>query len=135
MSNKLQQGTQARAWMGRALSGLAIAFLLFDSVIKLIPIEPVLTTMQSLGYPGTAGFARFLGVLTLACTALYALPRTATLGAVLLTGLFGGAIATHVRVDAPLFSHVLFGVYLGAMIWGGLLLRRQTLVPALLSGA
>lgn len=131
MSNEPQALSRPRLWTGRTLSTLAIVFLLFDAVIKLVPIEVVQTTMQGLGYPPTVGFARFLGVLTLVCTALYAVPRTALLGAVLLTGLFGGAIATHVRVDSPLFSHVLFGVYLGALVWGGLFLRRPSVVRAM----
>ena len=110
-------------WAGRVLSGLAILFLLFDGLIKLPPLEIVTTTSRELGLPATESFARFLGVVTLACTALYAWPRTALLGAVLLTGLFGGAIATHLRLDSPLFSHTLFGVYLGLMVWGGIWLR------------
>ena len=110
-------------WAGRVLSGLAILFLLFDGLIKLPPLEIVTTTSSEMGLPATESFARFLGVVTLACTALYAWPRTALLGAVLLTGLFGGAIATHLRLDSPLFSHTLFGLYLGLMVWGGIWLR------------
>jgi len=110
-------------WAGRILSGLAVLFLLFDGLIKLPPLEIVITTMNELGYPATDSFARFLGVVTLACTALYAWPRTALLGAVLLTGLFGGAIATHLRIGSPLFSHTLFGIYFGVTVWGGLWLR------------
>jgi hypothetical protein len=110
-------------WAGRVLSGLAILFLLFDGLIKLPPLEIVVTTSKEMGLPATASFARFLGIVTLACTALYAWPRTALLGAVLLTGLFGGAIATHLRIGSPLFSHTLFGLYLGIVVWGGLWLR------------
>jgi len=110
-------------WAGRILSGLAVLFLLFDGLIKLPPLEIVITTMNELGYPATDSFARFLGVVTLACTALYAWKRTALLGAVLLTGLFGGAIATHLRIGSPLFSHTLFGIYFGVTVWGGLWLR------------
>lgn len=112
-------------WAGRILSGLAILFLIFDGIIKLPPLEIVTTTMKELGYPTTDSFARFLGVVTLACTALYAWPRTALLGAVLLTGLFGGAITTHLRIDSPLFSHTLFGIYFGIMVWGSLWLRDE----------
>lgn len=110
-------------WAGRILSGLAILFLLMDSAIKLVPIQAVYDSLQELGYPATTGFARLLGVITLAGTLLYAWPRTALLGAVLLTGLFGGAIATHLRLDHPLLSHTLFGVWLGLFVWGGLWLR------------
>lgn len=112
-------------WAGRILSGLAILFLLFDGMIKLQPLDIVTTTMKELGYPTTDSFARFLGVVTLACTALYAWPRTALLGAVLLTGLFGGAIATHLRIGSPLFSHTLFGIYFGITVWSGLWLRDE----------
>lgn len=110
-------------WTGRVMSGLAILFLLFDGGIKLVPLEIVITTSKEMGLPATESFARFLGVVTLVCTALYAWPRTALLGAVLLTGLFGGAIATHLKLDSPLFSHTLFGLYLGILVWGGLWLR------------
>ena len=110
-------------WTGRIMSGLAVLFLLFDGGIKLVPVEIVITTSNEMGLPATESFARFLGVVTLVCTALYAWPRTALLGAVLLTGLFGGAIATHLKLDSPLFSHTLFGLYLGILVWGGLWLR------------
>ena len=112
-------------WAGRILSGLAILFLVMDGVIKLVPIQPVTDSLKELGLPTTDSFARFLGVVTLACIALYAWPRTAVLGAVLLTGLMGGAMATHLRVGSPVFSHVLFGLYLGLFIWGGLWLRDE----------
>ena len=112
-------------WTGRVLSGLAVLFLLFDGVIKLVPIQPVTDSLRELGYPASNSFARFLGVVTLVCTALYAWPRTALLGAVLLTGLMGGAIASHLRLDHPLLSHTLFGVWLGLIVWGGLWLRDE----------
>ena len=117
---------------GRVLSGLVILFLIFDIVVKLIPLEIALTTSAELGYPSTAAFARGLGIVLLICTALYAYPKTSILGAIILTGYLGGAIATHVRVGSPLFSHVLFGVYLGLMLWGGLYLRDlglRALIP------
>jgi hypothetical protein len=119
-------GTSSRAyWTGGVMSGLVIAFLLFDAAIKLVPIAPVIETMAALGYP--PGLERGLGILVLVCTALYAVPRTAVLGAILLTGLFGGAMATHLRVGSPLFSHLLFGLYLGLLVWGGLYLRDARL--------
>lgn len=119
--------TKAALWTGRVLSGLVILFLTVDGVIKLVPIQPVIDSMRELGYPTSVSFARFIGVVTLVCTALYAWPRTSLLGAVLLTGLMGGAIATHLRLDHPLFSHTLFGVYLGLFLWAGLWLRDQRL--------
>ena len=112
-------------WTGRVMSGLVTAFLLFDGAIKLVPLPVVGETLEALGFP--AGLARGLGVLTLACAALYALPRTALLGAILLTGLLGGAMATHLRVGSPVFSHLLFGLYLGLVAWGGLYLRDPRL--------
>ena len=112
---------------GRIVSGLVVAFLLVDGAIKLVPIAVVTETMAQLGWPASDTLARVLGVLTLAGTILYALPRTSVLGAILLTGYLGGAIATHVRVGSPLFSHTLFGVYLGLLVWGGLYLRDRRL--------
>ena len=112
-------------WAGRIISGLLVAFLLFDGAIKLVPLDVVITTSQELGIP--AHLARTLGVLTLVCTLLYAFPRTAVLGAILLTGYIGGAIYVHVRAGSPMFSHTLFGVYLGLLAWGGLWLRDARL--------
>jgi DoxX-like family len=114
-------------WTGRVTSGLVIAFLIFDAVIKLVPLAPVTETLRELGFTPTDTLARTLGALTLACTVLYALPRTSALGAVLLTGYLGGATAIHVRAGSPVFSHLFFGLYLGAMLWAGLLLRDKRL--------
>jgi hypothetical protein len=112
-------------WAGRIISGLVIVFLLFDGAIKLVPLDIVLTTSKELGIP--THLARTLGVLTLLCTILYAIPRTAMLGAVLLTGYLGGAIYVHVLAGSPMLSHTLFGVYLGILAWGGLWLRDERL--------
>lgn len=112
-------------WTGRILSGLVIAFLLADGAMKLIPLAVVVETSEQLGIPGH--LARTLGVLTVACTLLYAIPRTAVLGAILLTGYLGGAMAIHLRAGSPVFTHLLFGLYLGAMVWGGLYLRDARL--------
>lgn len=117
--------SRAMLWTGRVLSALVVLFLTFDGAIKLVPIAPVTETMQQLGYPAGEGLARGLGILTLACAILYAVPQTSVLGAILLTGLLGGAIATHLRVGSPLFTHLLFGVYLGLLAWGGLFLRDE----------
>ncbi|MBD9448332.1 MULTISPECIES: DoxX family protein [unclassified Rhizobium] len=110
---------------GTVMSGLIVAFLVFDGAIKLVPIVPVTETMTALGYSGDPMLARGLGSLTLLCALLYAIPRTSVLGAILLTGLLGGAIATHLRVGSPVFSHLLFGGYLGLIAWGGLYLRYE----------
>ena len=122
--------SNAALWSGRVLSGLLILFLALDGAIKLVPLEVVTQTSLQLGIP--THLARTLGVLTLAGTLLYAFPRTSVLGAILLTGYFGGAIYVHVRADSPLFSHTLFGVYLGVIMWGGLWLRDsavRALIP------
>jgi hypothetical protein len=119
--------SRSALWTGRILSGIAVLFLLVDGAIKLVPIQPVIDSLRELGYPATDSLARFLGVLTLACTLLYAWPRTALLGAVLLTGLMGGAIASHLRLGDPLFTHTLFGVWLGLFLWVGLWLRDPRL--------
>lgn len=114
-------------WIGWTLSGLVILFMIFDGVIKLPPLAIVTETSAAMGLPTSVSFARGLGILGLACTALYAFPRTSVLGAVLLTGYMGGAIATQARIGSPIFSHLLFGVYLGIFLWGGLYLRDARL--------
>ena len=117
--------------VGRALSALAILFLAFDTAIKLVRAPIVAETLGSLGYPADLGLT--IGIVELVCLVLYAVPRTAVLGAILLTALFGGGIATHIRVGSPLFTHILFGVYLGLFVWGGLYLRNERLrelIPA-----
>jgi hypothetical protein len=110
-------------WAGRIISSLVVAFLAFDGAIKLIPLDIVTEASVQLGIP--THLARTLGILTLAATILYAIPRTSVLGAILLTGYFGGAVYVHVSAGSPLFNHTFFGVYLGAMIWGGLWLRDE----------
>jgi len=131
---ELTMNSRTIVWTGRVLSGIAVLFLTFDGIIKLVPIQPVTDSLRELGYPASDSFARFLGILTLLCTALYAWPRTAVLGAVLLTGIMSGAIASHLRLGDPLFSHTLFGVYLGLFFWVGLWLRDERvrrIMPAL----
>jgi hypothetical protein len=114
---------------GRIISGLAVAFLIFDSVGKLLEVQAVIDGTKQLGYPPDIVFG--LGVTLLACVVAYLVPRTSVLGAVLLTGYLGGAVATHVRVGNPLFTHVLFPTYVAALLWGGLVLRDARLRPLL----
>lgn len=109
-------------WVGRILSGLVIAFLLFDALGKLAKIEPVLKSMEELGIPATQAVT--IGIILLVITVLYAIPQTSAFGALLLTGYLGGAVAIHVRVGNPLFSHTLFPVYIGLLLWVGLTLRN-----------
>lgn len=112
---------KALTWIGRALSGLFVLFMAFDIGIKVINHPMVDQTMAQLGF--AAGLGRAIGWLELVCVALYLWPRTAVLGAVLLTGVFGGAMAAHIRVADPWVSHTLFSIYLGLFMWGGLWLR------------
>ena len=129
MSTVAQEAPTARPalWLGRVLSGLVIVFLLFDGAIKLVPWPVVTETMDRIGYGSGENLARSLGVITIACTILYAIPPTSILGAILLTGYLGGAMASHLRIGSPVFSHTLFGFYLGLMVWGGLWLRDRRL--------
>jgi hypothetical protein len=112
-----------RLWTGRVLSGIVVLFLLFDSVIKLLRVPAAVEGTVQLGYPPGVLFG--LGIVLLVCVVTYLVPRTALVGAVLLTGYLGGAIATHVRVGHPLLSHTLFPVYVAVLIWGGLFLRDE----------
>jgi hypothetical protein len=114
----------ALAWLP---SGLLILFLLLDGVIKLVPIQPVVDTVLALGWPADAATLRVLGALLIGVTLLYAWPRFALVGAILLTAYLGGAVATHARIGSPLFSHTLFGAYLGVLAWFGLWLRDPRL--------
>jgi hypothetical protein len=108
------------------MSGLAIAFLLMDASMKLLALPVVLQANAALGFQGE-GMARELGAILLCCTLLYAAPHTATLGAIALTGFLGGAVAAKLRVGDPLLTHVLFGVYVGVLVWGGLYFRDARL--------
>lgn len=118
-------GSRGALYTGRGLSALAVLFLLFDSMGKLLEVQPVVAGATHLGYPASTVFP--LGVILLLCVVAYAIPSTSTLGAVLLTGYLGGAIATHVRVENPLFSHTLFPIYVALFVWGGLFLRDARL--------
>jgi hypothetical protein len=110
---------------GYVMSGLFIAFMLLDGGMKLVPLDVVIQATVGLGYPPE--LARPLGVIGLLCTMLYAVPRTSVLGAILVTGYMGATAATHLRVGHPLFTHILFGVYLAIIAWGGLFLRDPRL--------
>ena len=112
-------------WIGRLLSGLAVLFLLMDGGMKLANLPQVDEAMTALGFG--AGLGPGLGVLTLIIAVLYAYPRSSVLGVILMTGLLGGAMAAHLRVGSPVFSHLLFGLYVGALAWAGLWLRDEKL--------
>lgn len=119
-------------WIGRVLSGIAVAFLLFDAAGKLFKVKPVIEGSAKLGYPESTIVP--IGVLLLAGVALYVTPRTSVLGAIYLAAYLGGAVASHYRLGNPLASHVLFPVYVAAFLWGGLALRSPRLL-AVLTGA
>ena len=110
---------------GRVLSGIAIAFLAVDAFFKIFPVQAVIEGSAQLGYPIETMLP--IGITLMSCVILYAIPATSVFGALLLTGYLGGAIATHVRVENPLFSHILFPTYVAALVWGGLYLRNATL--------
>ncbi len=116
---------QAMRRTGWALTGLFVLFMLFDVAIKWLDLAVVDDAMRQLGYRAGLGF--WIGVLETILLVLYVVPRTSTLGAILFMGVFGGAVASHLRVGDPLLSHDLFGVYLGAVMWGGLWLRDPAL--------
>ena len=113
------------SWAGRIISALTVLFLLFDSVIHVMKIAPVVEAFAELGYPVSLAFG--LGILELVCLVVYVIPRTSVLGAILLTGYLGGAIATQLRVGNPLFSQALFPVYVGVLVWAGVFLRDNRL--------
>lgn len=115
-------------WAGRILSGLAVAFLTFDTVIKLIELAPAVESTTALGFDARA--VPLIGLIELSCLVLYLIPRTARAGLVLWTGYLGGGLAIHLRLEHPLFSHVLFPVYVGALLWLGLWLRDAKLRAA-----
>jgi len=112
---------------GWIVSSVLIALLLLDAGIKLVAAQAVIDASLELGWPADENTIHLLGLILALCTVLYAVPRTSILGAILLTGWMGGAIATHLRVGDPLFTHTLFGVYLGVALWGALWLRDPRL--------
>ncbi|HJZ70002.1 MAG TPA: DoxX family protein [Blastocatellia bacterium] len=127
----MEQYTQAAPvskstlWIGRVISGLVVLFLLFDGGGKLVKSANVVQWHVQLGYPESVILP--LGIVLLISTVLYVIPRTSVLGAILLTGYLGGAVATNVRIGDPLFTHILFPVYFGVLIWLGLYLRDRRL--------
>jgi len=113
--------SNTRRWLGRVVSGLAVAFLLFDSITKILQLAWVMKASTEKGFPAAAILP--VGLVLLACTIVYCVPRTAILGAVLLTGYLGGAVEFNVQAGAPLFSGTLFPIYFAIFVWGGLALR------------
>ena len=126
----VESSAKKRSTAGYVLTGLVAAFLTFDTVMKLLQLAPAVQGTTELGYP--ARTVVVIGAIELVCLVLYLVPRTSVLGALVLTGYLGGAIATHVRVGSPLPTHTLFPIYVALMVWGGLYLREsrlRTLLP------
>lgn len=121
----MRQSSKTQIVVGRVLSGIAIAFLTFDSVAKLLRVQPVIDGTLQLGYPTSIIVP--LGIVLLSCVLIYAIPRTSAIGALLLTGYLGGAVATHARMSDPLLSHTLFPIYVAVIVWAGLVLRNAQL--------
>jgi len=117
--------SKSKLWTSYVMSGLVILFMLFDSIMKFVKPPEAIEGTLALGYKEE--HLPIIGTLGLLSTLLYVFPRTTVLGAILLTGYFGGAVATHIRLNNPLFTHVLFTVYFGILIWGGLWLRNSKL--------
>lgn len=113
--------SRGRLWTGRIVAGIVVAFMLFDAILKLINPAGVQQAFARTGWP--VHLSPVLGVILLVSTILFIVPRTTILGALLLTGFLGGAVATNVRLEEPLFSHTLFPVYFGILLWGSLWLR------------
>lgn len=130
-SDKGAVGSNKRLWTGRILSGVAVLLLLFDSITKLMKVAAVVQGLGQVGYP--LSLITVIGTILLVCVIIYLIPRTAPIGAILLTGYLGGAVATNLRVGNPLFTDVLAPVYVAAVVWGGLYLRdirvRALIVP------
>jgi hypothetical protein len=117
--------SKTKLWISYVMSGLVILFMLMDSIMKFVQPPQVVEATLALGF--AEQHLAIIGALGLISTLLYAFPRTSILGAILLTGYFGGAVATHLRLNNPLFSHTLFTVYFGILVWGGLWLRNTKL--------
>lgn len=117
--------SKPKLWISYVMSGLVILFMLMDSIMKFVKPPEVIEGTVALGFGQE--HLPIIGALGLISTLLYTFPRTSVLGAILLTGYFGGAVATHLRLNNPLFSHTLFTVYFGILIWGGLWLRNTKL--------
>jgi sorbitol-specific phosphotransferase system component IIC len=122
MENKI---SKTRLWTSYIMSGLVILFMLMDSIMKFVKPPEVIEGTVALGF--AEQHISVIGTLGLISTLLYAFPRTSILGAILLTAYFGGAVATHLRLNNPLFTHTLFTIYFGILIWGGLWLRNSKL--------
>ena len=119
------ESSKRNVWAARVMWGVAVLFLAFDTIGKLLSLGPVIEGTARLGYP--EGSVLVIGIIELFCLLLYVIRRTAVLGALLLTGYLGGAVATHFRIGDPVFTHILFPTYVAVLIWGALVLRDERL--------
>ena len=124
-ATQIAPASKKRVWTGRIISALVVLFLLFDSAIKLMKLPPAVEGTARLGYPVTLVLP--IGLVLLICVVIYVIPSTSVVGAILLTGYLGGAVASNVRIGNPLFGYVLFPVYVAVLLWTGLLLRDDRL--------
>lgn len=125
MDTQRDRGSKKLLWTGRALSALVCVALLMDAAMKIFQTAPAMQGTVQAGYPAATVLP--IGVILLVCVICYALPQTCFLGAILLTGYLGGAVATNVRLSTPLFSYILAPVYVGVLAWAGLFLRDERL--------
>jgi hypothetical protein len=129
-TSQVTSPSKGSIWTGRVISALIVLFLLFDSVLKFMKPAPVVETFAHLGL--SMSLANPLGIILIVCALLYAIPQTSILGAILLSGYLGGAVCTHLRAGDPLFSHILFPTYMGALLWLAIYLRDvrlRALIP------
>jgi len=117
--------SKGKLWSARIMQGIAVVFLLWDTGIKLARESHAVEGTIQLGYPDSSVVT--IGIIELTCLILYLIPRTSIFGAILMTGYLGGAVATHLRLGNPLFSHILFSVYVAILLWGGVYLRDERL--------
>jgi hypothetical protein len=108
-------------WTGRILSGVAVVFMLFDSITKILKVDAVVKASAQFGY--SVGLLSAIGIILLCCVVVYVIPRTSVLGAILITGYLGGAVEANLRIGTPLFSNALFPVYFAILVWAGVFLR------------
>jgi hypothetical protein len=130
MMSSTKQVSKTSLWAGRIISALVVLFLIFDGVTKVMKVAAVMEASKRIGFP--EGLIVAIGTLLLACTAIYVIPQTSILGAILLTGYLGGAVMTNLRAGSPFFSETLFPIYFGFFVWGGLYLRDlrlRALIP------
>jgi DoxX-like family len=129
-ASRVPMVSPGRLWASRIVRALTVLFLLVDTIVKVLRLPPAVEGTVRLGYPESTVLG--IGIIELVCLVVYLIPRTSILGAILLTGYLGGAVATHVRIGSPLLSHTLFPIYVGMLIWLALFLRDdrlRTLLP------